>query len=137
MNCIPDHYIIHSMEDFDKIPEGYSFYLFSEPLMLWGIYGITQDRRRRFCEYLFKEPEAILWKEGVHLYIWRGNRRAIRQAETKLKQLLRETVAYDDINTINKRGNQVEFFPNEYINFMVSLVTNTIKKIKNKTSLHK
>ena len=139
-----EHHIVYSMEDFDRITKGHCFYIISEPFMPWGIFGITICILIRFCQYLMKEPEAVLWKEGIHLYLWRGNKKSIRTLETKIKKILREKEAYDDIKTVNERGNQVEFFPNEYVQFMVSLVNSTIKSLSNNrkhipklSSLHK
>ena len=85
------------------------------------------------------ENEAVLWKEGVHIHLWRGNKNTIRKIETIIKKTLRERDAYDDINTVNERGNQVEFFPNEYVNFMCSFVNHTFKSISSsyKSSSHK
>lgn len=129
------HHVVYSMEDFHKITKGYCLYIISEPDMEWGIYGITNFIKMRFCQYLMKEQEAILWKKGVHIYLWKGNKKIIRNVETRIKKLLREREAYDDINTVNERGNQVEFFPNEYVNFMCSLVNHTIKSFSSSRKL--
>ena len=128
-NIYFEHHIVYSMEDFEKITKGYCFYIISEPFMPWGIFGITISILIRFCQYLMKEPEAVLWKKGVNIYLWRGNKKNIRALETKIKKILREKKDYDDIKTVNERGNQVEFFPNEYEQFMVSLVNSTIKSL--------
>ena len=125
MDC--EHHVVFSMEDITKLIGGYCFYIISEPCMTWGIFGITRYIVQRFCQYLMKEHDALLWKEGVHIYIWRGDRKNIRNLETKVKKLIRENETFNDIKTINERGNQVEFFPNEYVDFMVSLVNKTIQ----------
>ena len=134
-----DHHVVYSMEDLHKMTMGYCFYIISEPGMEWGIYGITKIIKNRFCQYLMNENEAVLWKEGVHIHLWRGNKNTIRKIETIIKKTLRERDAYDDINTVNERGNQVEFFPNEYVNFMCSFVNHTFKSISSsyKSSSHK
>lgn len=75
----------------------------------------------------------------VNIYLWKGNKKCIRNLETTLKKTLREREVYEDIKTVNERGNQVEFFPNEYVNFMCSLVNHTFKSISSshKSSSHK
>lgn len=125
-----EHHVVYSMEDFKSITGGYCFYIISEPSMPWGIYGITKIIDRRYCQYLMSEPEALLWKEGVHIYIWKGKRKRIRALETTIKKILRENEEYDDVKTINERGNQVEYFPNEYAEFMVSFVSKTIRSLR-------
>lgn len=134
LNTEFEHHIVYSMEDFHKITKGYCFYIISEPGMPWGIYGITSCIQNRFCQYLMTEQEAVIWKEGVHIYLWEGNKKKIRDLETRIKKILRERKVYDDIKTVNERGNQIEFFPNEYIQFMCSLVNHTIKSF---SSTHK
>tara|TARA_B110000967_G_C18486798_1_gene364822 strand:+ start:174 stop:587 length:414 start_codon:yes stop_codon:yes gene_type:complete len=127
LNIDFEHHVVSSMEDFTKITKGYCLYIISEPGMSWGIYGITSCIQIRFCQYLMKESEAVIWKEGVHLYLWKGNKKTMRNLETRIKRTLREQNVYEDIKTVNERGNQVEFFPNEYLRFMGSLVNHTIK----------
>ena len=100
-NIYFEHHIVYSMEDFEKITKGYCFYIISEPFMPWGIFGITISILIRFCQYLMKEPEAVLWKKGVNIYLWRGNKKNIRALETKIKKILGEKKDYDDIKTVS------------------------------------
>lgn len=118
-------FVINSMTDFNTIPTANCFYIITEINKEWGIYGRTKDIQSRFCDYLRNEPDAVTWDNNIHIYLFYSSHNKILNLETYIKRKLRKQ-RYDDLFVQNQRGNQLEFFPNEYLKFMHHLCSRAI-----------
>lgn len=116
---------INSMSDFNNIMNKNCMYIISEYGMTWAIYGRTKNIKRRFCQYLEIENDALTFKYAVKINLYFGNENDIINLETDIKRQLRKN-KYDYLFVNNERGNQVEFIPNEYVGKLMSLINKRI-----------
>ena len=117
---------IYSMSDFNDIMNKNCMYIISEYGMKWAIYGRTKNIKRRFCQYLEIEKDALTFKYPVKITLYFGTNNEVMNLETDVKRQLRKN-KYDYLFVNNERGNQVEFIPNKYVGKLVSLINNHIK----------
>ena len=114
-------FTIRSMDDFDEVEGRMCLYLLSERGKEWGIYGRTSDIRRRFTEYLNTERDALSLADEVTLYVTFGEYEEMKNLERNLKSKLRQSL-HDHLFVGNPRGNQVEFFYNDYLYRILRMV---------------
>jgi hypothetical protein len=103
------------------------FYILSQQNSEFGVYGITISPFRRVGEYLKKESECINFTKRLETKLYYGKKQDILDVETKLKAKLKHYKKYDHLLVINKKANQVEFFPSSNRNEIEEMVNDLVK----------